>query len=105
MTRRSRGSNLTAPLTPAQVHTIRLAITRWFRNQRGSDRVWQSLVQSCGTAEPAHIKGCTPEARLVRQWLKYREVARRAANPHSLEVIEQFNQTYVLWLTNWGRQG
>jgi len=97
MTRRVRLAKSSAPLTPAQVHTISLTLNRWFRNQRGSERVWQSLVQACGAAAPQHVKGCTPEARLVRQWLKYREAVRREGDPNSLTVIEQFNQAYTLW--------
>lgn len=103
MTRPARGSKPLAPLTPEQIRTIHLAINRWFRNRQGSDRVWQSLMQACGTAGPTNVKGCTPEARLVRQWLKYREIARREANPHSPEAIEQFNQAYALWLKNRAR--
>ena len=100
MTQRARlvKSSAPAPLTPAQVHTISLAINRWFRNKRGSDRVWHSLVQACGVAAPQHVKGCTLEARLVRHWLKYRELARRESDRNSPAVIEQFNQSYALWL-------
>jgi hypothetical protein len=100
MTRRTRSATSTMPpLTPAQVHTIGLALNRWFRNQRGSDRVWQSLVHACGTAAPQHVKGCTPEARLVRHWLKYRELARREGSVSAPAVIDQFNLAYTLWLT------
>ena len=99
MTRRARSATSTTPsLTPAQVHTIGLAIDRWFRNRRGGDRVWQSLVQACGTAAPQHVKGCTPEARLVRHWLKYRELARREGSVSAPAVIDQFNLAYTLWL-------
>jgi len=105
MTRRARNAKSHSPLTPAQVHTISLAINRWFRNTQGSDRVWQTLVQVCGMAEPTHVKGCTAEARLVRQWLKYRQIARREANPQSPAVIEQFNQAYALWVKNRVRRG
>ena len=103
MMRRARGSKPTSPLTTEQVRAIHRAINRRFRNKRGSDRVWQSLVQACGTAAPTHVKGCTPEARLVRPWLKYREIARHELNAHSPEVIAQFNQAYALWLKNRAR--
>jgi hypothetical protein len=99
MTRRARSAtSITQPLTLAQIHTIGLALNRWFRNRRGSDRVWQSLVQACGTAAPQHVKGCTPEARLVRHWLKYRELARRAGSVNAPAVIDQFNLAYTPWL-------
>ncbi|MBI5565778.1 MAG: hypothetical protein HY870_12860 [Chloroflexi bacterium] len=64
MTQRARlnKSSAPAPLTPAQVHTISLAINRWFRNKRGSDRVWHSLVQACGTpgAPLVEVSGIGP---------------------------------------------
>ena len=100
MTRRMAAS--AKSLSSTQLHAIGVALDRWLRDKRNSQRTWDRLLAACHGVHSRQITGKTSLAMMVRQLLIYREAEHRTRTSDG--AIIEFNQAYAAW-QHWKQRG
>ena len=83
------------PLSANQLSAIGIALDRWLRDKRNSQRAWDRILAVCNGVHSRQITGDTPLAVMVRRWLIYREAECRTRTSDG--AIDEFNQAYAAW--------